>query len=106
MLTIVLLILAVLLIVARQENAFQNTRKVAVTLVNAIEAPLANVRVYRSALQTNTELEQRTILLQDELSRLRSLQEENRVLRELLELRETSEYEMQPVLIVSKSLTG
>lgn len=106
LLTIVMLILAVLLLVARQEGAFQNTRKAAVAVVNIIEAPLANARVYRSALQTNTELEQRTILLQDELSRLRSLREENRVLRELLDLRETSSYQMHPVLVVSKSLTG
>lgn len=106
LLTIGMLILAVLLIVARQEDAFQNTRKVAVAFVNLVEAPLSNVRVYRSALQTNTELQQRTILLQDELSRLRSLREENQVLRELLDLRASSSYEMQPVRVVAKSLTG
>lgn len=106
LLTLGMLALALLLIIARQDDAFQNTRKATVALVNIIEAPLSSARVYRSALQTNTALEQRTILLQDELSRLRSLREENRVLRELLELQGSSEYDMQPVRIVGKDLTG
>lgn len=106
LITLAMLILAVLLIVARNEDAFQNTRKFSVALVNFIEAPLSSVRVYRSALQTNTELEQRLILLQDELSRLRSVREENRSLREMLELERTSEYDLQAVRIVVKNLTG
>jgi rod shape-determining protein MreC len=106
LITLAMLIMAVLLIVARNEDAFQNTRKFSVSLVNFIEAPLSNVRVYRSALQTNTELEKRLILLQDELSRLRSVREENRSLREMLELERTSEYDMQAVRIVVKNLTG
>jgi rod shape-determining protein MreC len=101
-----LLLFALFLIVARQDDAFQNVRKATLTVVSIAEAPLSNVRVYRSALQTNAELEQNTILLQDEISRLRSLREENEQLRSLLEMQESSEFPMQPVRIVTKNLTG
>ncbi|AXJ01853.1 rod shape-determining protein MreC [Cyclonatronum proteinivorum] len=101
-----LILVALLMIVARQDEAFQNVRKVSITLISYVEAPLSNVRVYRSALRTNAALEQNTILLQDEISRLRSLRDENDVLRALLNFRENSEFDMQPVRIVSKNLTG
>ncbi|MCC5934213.1 MAG: rod shape-determining protein MreC [Candidatus Cyclonatronum sp.] len=101
-----LILVALFMMVARQDNAFQNVRKASITLVSYVEAPLSNVRVYRSALRTNAALEQNTILLQDEISRLRSLRDENEVLRALLNFRDTSEFDMQPVRIVAKNLTG
>ncbi len=104
--TVAVLIFAAVLMVARQDDAFQNVRKASLTLVSLAETPLSNVRVYRSALRTNAELEQNTILLHDELSRLRSAADENRVLRELLNLNREYEYDMQPVRIITKSLTG
>jgi len=104
--TVVLLIVALMLMVARQDEAFQNVRKASLTFVSYVEAPLSNIRVYRSALRTNAQLEQNTILLQDEISRLRSLRDENDELRALLSLEQTSTYEMLPVRIVTKNLTG
>lgn len=102
----VLILAALLMMVARQDNAFQNMRKASITIISYVEAPLSNVRVYRSALRTNAALEQNTILLQDEISRLRSMREENEVLRALLGFQEDSEFDMQPVRIVAKNLTG
>lgn len=101
-----LLIIALTLMVARQDDAFQNVRKASLTVISYVEAPLSNVRVYRSALRTNAALEQNTIMLQDEVSRLRSLREENDALRALLEMKENSEYDMQPVRVITKNLTG
>lgn len=101
-----LLILAFTLMVARQDNAFQNVRKASLTVISYVEAPLSNIRVYRSALRTNAALEQNAIMLQDEVSRLRSLRDENEALRALLNMKEDADFEMQPVRIVTKNLTG
>ncbi|HKK26413.1 MAG TPA: rod shape-determining protein MreC, partial [Gracilimonas sp.] len=71
-----------------------------------LEEPLANIRIYRQALNTNTYLQRQNILLQDELSRLRAIEQENEELRNLLGYQNRSEFELQPVLIVSKQLNG
>lgn len=106
MITVIVLIMAVTVMVNRHEGGLNNLRKASVALVSYLEAPLANVRVYRSALQTNTKLQQENVLLLDELSRLRSAREQNDILKDLLELKDTYEFDLHPVLIVSKNLTG
>lgn len=102
----ILLLIAVSLMVNRYEGGLQNARKVSVTLLSYLEQPLSNIRIYRQALTNNTYLQRQNVLLQDELSRLRSAEQQNRVLRELLNLREDSSIPLVPVKIVAKDLTG
>jgi rod shape-determining protein MreC len=104
--TVALLIAALVVMLTRHDGGLNNLRKASIAFVSYVEAPLANVRVYRSALQTNTKLQQENVLLLDELSRLRSAQEQNEVLMGMLNLSENYDYELHPVLIVSKNLTG
>lgn len=101
-----LLLLAVGLMVSRHDGGLQNARMASITLLSYLEQPLSNIRIYRQALTTNTYLQRQNVLLQDELSRLRSVEEENRILRELLELRDEISYDVVPVRVVAKNLQG
>lgn len=103
-LTAIILIFAVSLMVNRHDGSLQNTRKISVTALSFLEQPLSNFRVYRQAVSTNTYLHRQNILLQDELSRLRSVEQQNRVLRSLLNFRERSDLPLIPVKIVAKNL--
>ncbi len=107
-LTGILLVAAIALMVIRHDGGLQNTRILAITVMSYLEQPLSAVRVYRTALQTNTELHRENIILLDELSRLRSASEQNEELRRLLEFRTDyrSRNELVPVWITSKNLTG
>lgn len=105
-LTVVFLLIAFFLMVFRHDGGLQSVRKVSILAMSFIEQPLSQVRVYRTALQTNEQLGRQNILLQDELSRLRSVREENRILREMLGLREAFDHELIPVRVVAKNLTG
>lgn len=104
--TALILILSVNLMISRHDGGLQNVRKVSVTVLSYLEQPLSNIRIYRQAINTNTYLQRQNVLLQDELSRLRSAERQNRILRDLLDLREESEYALTPVTIISKELTG
>ncbi len=104
--TALILLLAIGMMVSRHDGGLQNARKVSVTVLSYLEQPLSNIRIYRQALTTNTYLQRQNILLQDELSRLRSADQQNRILRELLDLREESEHSLIPVQIVAKELKG
>jgi len=106
LITIGVMLLALLMMIARQDGAFQNARVASMNVISVLEAPLSNVRIYRTALKTNAELERQNILLQDEISRLRSMREENVILRELLALKDTTTYPLVPVRVVSKTLSG
>jgi rod shape-determining protein MreC len=101
----IILLIAAGLMVSRHDGGLQNARKLSVTVLSYLEQPLSNIRVYRQALTTNTYLQRQNILLQDELSRLRSAEQQNRILRELLNLREQSEHSLIPVRVVAKDLT-
>lgn len=81
-------------------------RIASVTILSYLEQPLSNVRIYRQAVSTNNYLHRQNILLQDELSRLRSAEQQNRVLRSLLNLREESPHTLIPVRVVAKDLTS
>lgn len=104
--TAIILIFAVSLMVNRHDGSLQNTRKISITALSFLEQPLSNFRFYRQAVSTNTYLHRQNILLQDELSRLRSVEQQNRVLRSLLNIREQSELPLIPVKIVAKNLAS
>ena len=101
-----LLLVAIGLMVNRHDGGLQNMRNVSVTILSYLEQPLSQVRVYRQAISTNTYLHRQNILLQDELSRLRSAEQQNDILRNLLSLREQSTVPLIPVSVVSKDLTS
>lgn len=103
-LTAVLLITAVTLMVGRYQGGLDNLRKVSITLFSYLEEPLSNVRVYRQALKTNTQLRKQNVLLLDELSRLRAAEQQNRRLREMLKFRRSSDLSLYPIQIVGKEL--
>jgi rod shape-determining protein MreC len=105
-LTAILLLIAAGLMVSRHDGGLQNARTLSVTLLSYLDQPLSNVRIYRQAISTNTYLQRQNVMLQDELSRLRSAEQQNRILQELLNLREESEHSLVPVRIVAKDLTG
>lgn len=105
-LTAILLLLAIAMMINRHDGGLQNMRRASITILSYLEQPLSVIRVYRQALSTNTYLHRQNILLQDELSRLRSVEEQNRILRELLELRQETTHDVVPVRIVAKDLSG
>ena len=104
--TALLLVCALSIAINRHQGGINSLRQVSVTMVSLLEEPLSNIRVYRQALSTNNYLQRQNILLQDELSRLRSIEQENRELRKLLGFRDTTEFELQPISFVTKDLTG
>ncbi len=104
LLTALLLVLSLVLMFGRHQGGIDNLRKVSITLFSYLEEPLSNIRVYRQALKTNTYLRKQNILLLDELSRMRAAEQENKELRELLELEHESELQLYPVHIVGKEL--
>lgn len=102
----IILLLSITLMVNRHDGSLQNTRKISLTVLSFLEQPLSNFRVYRQAVSTNTYLHRQNILLQDQLSRLRSVEQQNVVLRSLLDLREKSDLPLIPVQIIAKNLTS
>lgn len=104
--TALILVLALAIAINRHQDGLNTLRQISITVVSVLEEPLSNVRVYRQALRTNTYLQEQNILLQDELSRLRSIEQENNELRKLLNYQTNSEFDLQPVRFVTKSLNG
>ncbi len=104
--TAAILLLSIWLMVTRHEGGLQNLRKVSITILSYLEQPLSNIRTYRQAISTNTYLHRQNILLQDELNRLRSVEQQNRVLRNLLNMREQSSDPLIPVRVVAKDLVS
>lgn len=104
LITAVLLVLSLVLMVGRHQGGVDNLRKVSITLFSYLEEPLSNIRVYRQALKTNTQLREQNVLLLDELSCLRAAGQQNQRLRELLQLRQESSMQLYPVRIVGKEL--
>lgn len=104
--TALLLVCAIAIAINRHQGGLDNVRQLSITFVSLLEEPLSNVRVYRQALNTNRYLQRQNILLQDELSRLRSVEIQNNELRRMLTFRDTSAFSLQPIRFVSKELTG
>lgn len=101
-----LLLLSLSIGLSRNEGGLNSLRQVSVTLVSALQTPLSSIRIYRQALSTNTYLHRQNILLQDELSRLRSIELENEQLRQMLKYTEESELALKPIRIIGKELNG
>lgn len=104
--TALLLVCALSIAVNRHQGGIDTLRELSITVVSLLEEPLSNIRVYRQALNTNTYLQRQNILLQDELSRLRAIELENKELRRLLDFQAQSDFQLKPITIVSKELTG
>lgn len=102
--TALLLVAALVLVFSRYQGGVDNLRKVSLTVFSYLEEPLSNIRVYRQALKTNAQLRRQNVLLQDELSRLRSAEQQNEKLRELLNFSRSSDLSIYPVRIVGKEL--
>ncbi|MEX0662921.1 MAG: rod shape-determining protein MreC [Balneolaceae bacterium] len=105
-LTAFILLIAITLMVNRHDGGLENARKASITILSYLEKPLSNIRIYRQALTTNTYLQRQNVLLQDELSRVRSIEQQNQVLRDLLELQQTERHPVVPVNVVAKELVG
>lgn len=104
--TALILVFALAIAINRHQDGLNTLRQLSITVVSVIEEPLSNIRVYRQALRTNTYLQEQNILLQDELSRLRAIDQENDELRKLLNYQNNNEFDLQPVRFVTKTLNG
>ncbi|MBO6793105.1 MAG: rod shape-determining protein MreC [Balneolaceae bacterium] len=104
--TALILVFALAIAINRHQDGLNSLRQISITVVSVLEEPLSNVRVYRQALRTNTYLQEQNILLQDELSRLRAIEQENIELRKLLNYQNNSNFDLQPVRFVTKTLNG
>lgn len=105
-LTALILIGAMTMVVFRYEGGLNNVRRISLAAFSYLEQPLSQWRVYRKALQTNEELSRQNIQLLDEVSRLRSARYENEELRELLGYRDSSRYDLFPIVVIGKEITG
>lgn len=105
-LTALILIGAITMVVFRYEGGLDNVRRISLAAFSYLEQPLSQWRVYRKALQTNEELSRQNIQLLDEVSRLRSARYENEELRELLGYRDSSRYDLFPIVVIGKEITG
>lgn len=104
--TALILIGALTLVVFRYEGGLNNVRRASLAVFSYLEQPLSQWRVYRKALQTNEDLRRQNIQLLDEVSRLRSARYENEELRQLLGYRDSSRYDLHPIVVVGKQITG
>ncbi|MBO6620721.1 MAG: rod shape-determining protein MreC [Balneola sp.] len=104
--TAILILLSVTIAVSRNQGGIHSLRQFSAITVSVLQSPLANIRVYRQALTTNTYLQRQNILLQDELSKLRAIEQENIELRKLLSFQDSTEFNLTPTLIIGKELNG
>ncbi|XWN37901.1 MAG: rod shape-determining protein MreC [Balneola sp.] len=104
--TAILILLSVTIAVSRNQGGIHNLRQLSAITVSVLQSPLANIRVYRQALTTNTYLQRQNILLQDELSKLRAIEQENIELRKMLSFQDSTEFKLTPTLIIGKELNG
>jgi rod shape-determining protein MreC len=102
--TFIVLLFALILAFTRSQDGLNRLRAITVIAASILEEPVSNVRVYRNALKTNAYLQQQNILLQDELSKLRSIEKENQELKSLLRLEESYNYPLQITRVVTKQL--
>ena len=103
-LTAFFLVISIVLLFGRNEGGINNLRTVSITLFSYLEEPLSNLRVYRQALKTNSNLRRQNTLLIDELNRLRSTQQQIDELQNLLEFSRNSNLNLYPAQIIGKKL--
>lgn len=104
LLTALILLLSIVLFIGRSRGAIDTLRKASITLFSYLEEPLSNIRVYRRALKTNTELRKQNILLLDRLNRIRAVAERNDELQAMLKFNRKSDLSLYPVQVVGKVL--
>ena len=100
----VLLFVSFVLMVLRFSGGLDVLRQGGVYVLSTLEQPLSTIRVYRQALRTNQYLQRQNVLLQDELSRLRSAEQQNQILRDLLEFKGENPFDLIPARVVAKEL--
>lgn len=100
-----LLLISVSFLVSRNNEGLRNLRLAGLGAYSYLEKPLSSIRVYRTALLTNTELQRQNILLNDELSKLRSAETKLNEYERMLELSRKTAFKMKPVTIVGKNLS-
>ena len=98
------LLFALILVFTRSQDGLNKLRTITVTTASILEEPVSNFRIYRNATKTNAYLQRQNILLQDELSRLRSIEKENQQLKSLLDLETSSTLPLRITRIVTKQL--
>ncbi len=106
LLTALILLLSVVLLFGRSNGGIDTLRKASITVFSYLEEPLSNIRVYRRALKTNTELRKQNIILLDRLNRIRASAERNDELQAMLKFNRESDLSLYPVQIVGKNLRG
>ncbi len=100
------LLISLLLMVNRYSGGLESVRQITMVFISSLERPLSAIRVYRQTITSNEILSRQNVLLQDELSKLRSAEQENQILRELLDFSTQSEYELTPARIIAKELNS
>ncbi|MEM8558457.1 MAG: rod shape-determining protein MreC [Bacteroidota bacterium] len=101
----VLLLASVLILLRQNGPALRSARAAALDLTARVEGVFSWAGRYTAALQENERLRQSTIELAAEAALLREARAENRRLRALLALRDSSAYRMMPARVVGKDLT-
>lgn len=100
------LLISLLVMVNRFSGGLESIRQVSLAFISSLERPLSAIRVYRQTIASNQILSRQNVLLQDELSRLRSAEQENQILRVLLDFKSESPFELIPARIVAKELNS
>jgi len=100
------LLISLVLMVSRFTGGLESVRQVSLVFISSLERPLSAIRVYRQTLASNDLLRSQNVLLQDELSRLRSADQENQILRNLLNFERETEFELTPARIIAKELNS
>lgn len=100
------LLISLVLMVQRYSGGLESIRQVSLVFISSLERPLSAIRVYRQTLVFNEQLSRQNVLLQDELSRLRSAEQENQILRALLDFKSQSPFELIPTRIIAKELNS
>ena len=100
------LLISLVFMVSRFTGGLESVRQVSLVFISSLERPLSAIRVYRQTLASNDLLRRQNVLLQDELSRLRSADQENQILRNLLNFERETEFELTPARIIAKELNS
>ncbi len=99
-----LLALSVVLLITRNEPAVRGLRAASLEMVSVVESRFAWVGGYFRALDENQTLRRQNIEFSSEVARSREAQRENDRLRRLLNMADTSRFELQPARIISMDI--
>ncbi|HEX7070609.1 MAG TPA: rod shape-determining protein MreC [Rhodothermales bacterium] len=99
-----LLALSVALLMTRNQPAVRGLRSASLELVSVVESRFAWVGGFFRALDENETLRRQNIEFSSEVARSREAQRENERLRRLLEMADTSRFELRPARIVAMDI--